>query len=97
MTRVQSELHNRLAGQIIASIVKSPLEAGGSTTNVLILLESVIVGTVLACTKLGDGEIVLDTVVNRAKARLAAIRRRRNDALERAVGAPLSNFQKVGE
>ena len=85
MTRVQSELHNRLAGQIIASIVKPPLEAGGSTSNVLILLESVIVGTVLACTKPGDGEIALDKVVDRAKARLAAIRRRGNDALERAV------------
>ena len=77
MTPIQSELHNRLAGQIIASIVKPPLEAGGSVTNVLILLESVIVGTVLACTTLGGEEIVLDKVVDRAKVRPAAIRRLR--------------------
>ena len=70
----QADLHNRLAGQIVASIVKPPLETGGTETDVLVLLESVIVGTVLAIVKLGGDEKVLDVVVDRARERLAEIR-----------------------
>jgi hypothetical protein len=67
----QSELHNRLAGQIVASIVKPPLEAGGDITAVLVLLESVILGVVLMCVKLGGDEIVIDEVMDAVKKRLA--------------------------
>ena len=70
----KSELLNRLAGQIVASIVKPPLEAGGNETDVLVLLESVIVGTVLTIVKLGGDERVLDAVIERARERLAEIR-----------------------
>lgn len=70
----QTDLHNRLAGQIVASIVKPPLAAGGTETDVLILLESVIVGTVLAIVKLGGDEKVLDVVIERVRERLAEIR-----------------------
>lgn len=67
----QSELHNRLAGQIVAAIVKPPLEAGGSYTDVLVLLESVILGVVLTGVKLGGDETVLDEVMLHVKERLA--------------------------
>lgn len=67
----QAELHNELAGQIVASIVKPPLETGGDMTDVLILLESVIMGVMLMTAKLGGDEILLDVVVERVKARLA--------------------------
>lgn len=67
----QSDLHNRLAGQIVASIVRPPLETGGSETDVLILLESVILGVMLAVVKLGGDVVVLDTVIERVKERLA--------------------------
>lgn len=70
----QSELHNRLAGQIVASIVKPPLENGGGTTAIMVLMESVIVGVALACIKLGGDEIVLDTMFDAAKDRLAHLR-----------------------
>ena len=70
----QAELHNELAGQIVASIVRPPLDAGGTQENVLLLLESVIVGSVLALVKLGGDEIVLDEVIHRVKARLSVIR-----------------------
>lgn len=67
----QTEIHNRMAGQIVASIVKPPLEAGGSFTSVLVLLESVILGVMLVGVKLGGDEKVLDEVVKHVKERLA--------------------------
>lgn len=70
----QSALHNRLAGQIVASIVKPPLEAGGQFTDVLVLLESVIVGVLLMGVKLGGDEIVFDSLMERVKGRLAELR-----------------------
>ena len=67
----QTELHNQIAGQIVASIVKPPIEAGGDYKDVLIVLESVIMGVMLVTARLGGDEIVLDTVVERVKERLA--------------------------
>lgn len=74
MSAGQAELHNRIAGAIVASIVKPPIEAGGDYTDVLVLFESVVVGVMLAVAKLGGDEIVLDAVVTAAKARLAELR-----------------------
>ncbi len=70
----QSELHNRLAGEIVKSIVKPPIEAGGDWKDVLVLFESVVVGVTLAVSRIGGDEKVLDTVVEGAKLRLAKIR-----------------------
>lgn len=70
----QRELHNRLAGEIVKSIVKPPLEAGGTMIDVMVLLESVVVGVVLAGVKLGGDEKVLDKLVEGAKQRLAEMR-----------------------
>lgn len=70
----QADLHNRLAGQIVASIVRPPLEAGGTTTDVMVLFESVVVGVSLAVIKLGGDEAVLDVVLKGARERLAEIR-----------------------
>jgi hypothetical protein len=67
----QTEIHNRLAGEIVRQIVKPPLDAGGEFTDVLILLESVILGVMLIAVKLGGDEIVLDLIVDRVRERLA--------------------------
>jgi hypothetical protein len=67
----QHEIHNRLAGEIVRQIVTPPLEAGGEFTDVLVVLESVILGVMLVGVKLGGDEIVLDEVVKAVKARLA--------------------------
>lgn len=67
----QAELHNEIAGQIVASIVKPPIEAGGDFVDVLVLLESVIMGVMLATARLGGDELLLDKVVERVKERLA--------------------------
>ena len=68
---VQSDLHNRLAGEIVARIVKPPLEAGGQYTDVLVLLESVVLGVILMAVKLGGDEKVLDVFIEGVRKRLA--------------------------
>lgn len=70
---IQSELHNRLAGDIVKMIVMPPLEAGGDFKDVMVLLESVIAGVVLVMFKLGGDNIVLDTVLAGVKARVEEI------------------------
>jgi hypothetical protein len=70
----QAELHNKLAGEIVASIVKPVLEGGGSWSDVLIVTESVVVGISLAGVRLGGDEKMLDIMIDRARQRLAEIR-----------------------
>lgn len=50
----QSELHNRIAVEVVKQIVKPPIEAGGKTSDVLVILESVVAGVITACGKI-DG------------------------------------------
>lgn len=57
------EIHNATAGTLVAAIVKPTMSAGGSSTEVLVLLESVIAGTILALYRIDAGEIVLDAVM----------------------------------
>lgn len=70
----QTEIHNRTAGEIVKAIVRPPLEAGGEFTDVLVILESVIVGVMFVGVKLGGDEKVLDEVVLHVKERLAKAR-----------------------
>lgn len=65
------QIHNRDAGDIVKDIVRPTLEAGGQMTEVLVLLESVVVGVVMVAVKLGGDEIVLDKLVEGVKKRLA--------------------------
>ena len=44
-----TEVHNRLAKQIVSQIVNEPIAAGGNISNVMVLCESVLVGVVLGC------------------------------------------------
>lgn len=68
------EIHNRTAGKIVADIVRPTLDAGGKTTDVMVLLESVLVGVSLAVIKLGGDDRVLDVVMERARERLTELR-----------------------
>lgn len=70
---VQSDLHNRIVGEIVKSIVVPPLTAGGDYKDVMVILESVIAGVVLGMFKLGGDNIVLDAVLDGAKARVQEI------------------------
>lgn len=70
----QSELHNELAGKIAAAIVKPPLETGGGWPDVMVLLESVVLGVMLyGHTKFEnfDDNVALDLLRNGVKHRLA--------------------------
>ncbi|WP_279483438.1 hypothetical protein [Aureimonas sp. SK2] len=40
----QAELHNQLAPELSARIVRAPLTTGGDVTDVCVLMESVLVG-----------------------------------------------------
>lgn len=71
MSESQHEIHNRLAGQIVASIVKPPLEAGGQMTDVLVLLESVVTGVILVASKQNGTTFVFDKLIEGVTARLA--------------------------
>lgn len=71
---VQTDIHKRVAGEVIRLIVTSPIEAGGNFTDVLAILESVIVGVIYAIARLGGDEIVLERVAERVKERLAELR-----------------------
>lgn len=73
----QSDLHNRIVGEIVRSIVVPPLEAGGDYKSVLIVLESVVAGVLLAMVKLGGDNIVLDVLMEGVKARVEEIMARR--------------------
>jgi hypothetical protein len=74
MNEKQRRLHNELAGEIVKSIVRPPLEAGGSTTDVLILLESVITGVYAACVRLGGDPPVWSVMSQAIEERLAEMR-----------------------
>ena len=70
----QAELHNKLAGEIVTSIVRPIITTGGKTSDVMVLTESVLVGVALACVRLGGDERVLDVIFERARERLAELR-----------------------
>lgn len=67
----QTALHNAIAGRIVASIIRPVIAAGGDYASAMVLLESVIMGVVLAGVKLGGDERILDQIVVNIKARLA--------------------------
>lgn len=64
------DIHNATA----SSIVKPTLEAGGDMTDVMLLLESVVVGVVLVAIRNGVDEMVLHQLLACAKARIAGQR-----------------------
>jgi hypothetical protein len=69
-----TERHNRLTKQIVLEMVYAPLSNGGTMSDVMILFESVLVGVLLECFKLGDDVKMLDLMVGRVKERLAKAR-----------------------
>jgi len=71
----KTDLHNKLAGQIVRSIVAPIIESGGERTDILVLTESVVTGVVEFCAR-NDGvsrEIVLDALVSGVQRRLDEI------------------------
>ena len=69
-----TELHNRLARQIVSLIADEPIKAGGTISDVMALLESVLLDIALGCSEPGSDVKALDLVVGRVKERLAQVR-----------------------
>ncbi|MGT2441083.1 hypothetical protein ACU4GH_40715 (plasmid) [Bradyrhizobium betae] len=69
-----TELHNRLAKRVVAEIIAETRAAGGSYSDLLVISESVLVGLVVECFRLGHDSKVIDLVFTAAKARLANVR-----------------------
>jgi hypothetical protein len=87
-----SDLHNRVAGPIVASIVKPMVEVGGQGHDILLLLESVIVGTMLVTTTPEADDKMLALLVARVSKRLKDARDKiKADAvLDAAFPAPVA-------
>ncbi len=70
-----SELHNRLAADLVAALVKPVIAAGGGPRDVLVLLESVALGVCLVIGETaeitGKPEDVVDTLAAGVKQRWA--------------------------
>jgi hypothetical protein len=66
--------HNATVGKIVSDIIDPIMKQGGTTSQIMVLTESVLVGVALACIKLGGDELVLDHMFGRAKERLVEIR-----------------------
>jgi hypothetical protein len=69
-----TELHNRVASRIVAQIFEETRTAGGSYADLLVICESVLVGVVVECFRLGHDAKVIDLIFTAAKARLAKVR-----------------------
>jgi len=69
-----TELHNRVAKRVVAEIIEETRAAGGSYSDLLVISESVLVGVVVECFRLGHDSKVIDLVFTAAKTRLANVR-----------------------
>lgn len=69
--------HNKLAGQLVAQIVKGVHELDGTAGDCLVLVESVLVGVFLAVVPDGHDAAQAQAVFNRAAVRLEELRHKR--------------------
>ena len=69
-----TQLHNRVARQVVAQIISETKAAGGSYPDLLVICESVLVGVVVECFRLGHDSKIIELVFTAAKARLAKVR-----------------------
>jgi hypothetical protein len=71
MSEIGAATHDAEVSRLVHDFIGPTLAAGGTVTDVMVLLESVLFGFVLLTVKLGGDEIVLDTLVEGVKRRLA--------------------------
>lgn len=64
------KIHNESLRDIIVSICKPTLAAGGTAPDVMVILESTIVGVLWTVAKPGNEEALLDILVKGVKVRL---------------------------
>ena len=74
MDEAESDAYNELSMGIGRSLVKGTFSHGGDTSDALVVLESVVVGTCLTLIKLGGDEAILEVMMQRARERMAEAR-----------------------
>lgn len=83
--------HNKAAGEIVRQIVKGTIEAGGGSRDVLVLLESVLAGVVLAVVQEQDDQEAVILVAEGALPRIHAIRKAMAEKALLAKAKPVGN------
>lgn len=73
-TPTPQQIHDRDVVRIMKAIIAPTMAAGGEFTDVLVLLESVVVGVILFGIKEGGDDPVLAAMVERIKLRLEEAR-----------------------
>jgi hypothetical protein len=74
-TRAQVHaIHNATARQIVASIVRPTINAGGDMADVMVLLETVVTGVLTVAVRLGGDRPTLDVFLDGVRNRMTAIR-----------------------
>jgi hypothetical protein len=66
-----ADLHNAQVKKAYDLIVSDTLRAGGDATDILVMMESLLLGVIMTSVKLGGDEKILDTMVEGVKKRLA--------------------------
>lgn len=64
-------LHNQVAPAALRALCEPIIAAGGTGTDLLIALESVVAGAFVMAVRLGGDNIVFDVMVERLRERLA--------------------------
>lgn len=80
----QSDAHNIIAPEAVRLIVAKTIDAGGDGTQVLVTLESVICGVMLAVIDPIGDDVALATMSQNVKIRLADMRLSRVETAGRA-------------
>jgi hypothetical protein len=71
LTCAQEEIHDRLVEDIVTQLINLPIEADSEFTDVLTILESVIVGVMLIGVEACGDKDVLELLFDHVKERLA--------------------------
>lgn len=77
-------LHNKMAGEIVAQIVKPTLQAGGEWADVLVLLESVIAGIILTAALPGSERQIFAALTSAVERRIDELKLENRPAAGRA-------------
>lgn len=68
------ERHNAIVGPVVNAIVRPVLASGGHPAEIMVVLESVIVGCLLTIVRLGGDESAVDALLSGVRQRLAETR-----------------------
>lgn len=69
-----AERHNEIVESVVNAIVRPVLVSGGHPAEIMVILESTIVGCLLLIMRFGGDETAIDALMTGVRGRLAEIR-----------------------